>query len=187
METKKIFCNYLKLEVLPDAIKLQLKIKLNPKTPRYDVTAMAGATMCFDRLKNKKGMIVFYLIPTKEISKKYDRIADHNLQAKDSYNFSGLYLLEQVDNEPIVGFGNPMQDETFGKWRKTNNPFYEARDDGYLFLIQPDWKQIEIFVVRGGGGSIIANAQSLKDGFFVNEMERIRQQAQPIYNYCLNS
>ena len=184
---KKVFCNYLKLEVLPDDVKQLHKIKLNPKTPRYDVTAMAGDTTYIDGLKNNKGMIIFYLVPSKEISKKFDRIADQNLQAKDSYNFSGVYLLEKVEGEPLVGFGNPLQDETFGKWRKNKNPFYDVRDDGYVFLIQPDWKQIEIFVVRGGGGSIIAIAQSLKGGCYQKEIEDLRQKAKPIFDYCPNS
>ena len=80
------------------------------------------------------------------------------LQAKNSLNFTGLkdYFIEGK----ISGFayGYPNENPTYSS-KKTPNPFYEVKTDGYLFRVvmdnQPDGEALkptgfEMIVIEGG-------------------------------------
>lgn len=173
---------YIKIEQLPDELKAKHKIKIGGKTPRFDVTRFFGYYPELESIKNPKGQIFFYLMENMGYINATDqRRADNRLQAKDSLNFSSIYLLN-LNTEPLVGYGNPYDQKTYSKDKKPN-PFYECKTDGYLFIIQPDWKAIEIVVVTNGQPIIQAFAKAYADGEYNEAMATLRATAKPIFEY----
>ena len=179
-----MFSAYLCLEQLPDAVKSQHHIKTGGAVPRFDLTKMAGSLPGLDALTNRKGMVVMYLQRAMGIINASDgRRADCFLMAKNSLNFSSLYLLNRSNERAhFVGFGNPMSAETYGKDNKPN-PFYQSRNDGYIFIISPDWKKIEVFVVPNGKFVILGEASMVQKNMLDEAIQSIRQHACTFYPY----
>ncbi|MBK6782790.1 MAG: hypothetical protein IPG79_02835 [Saprospiraceae bacterium] len=63
------------------------------------------------------------------------------------------------------------------------NPLFEYRNDGYLFLINQDYSEIELFVIPDGRNLISSYYQKFIDGGFDDELKKLRQQAKDFYNY----
>ena len=183
METN-IFSAYLKLEQLPDEAKSRNKIKLGAKVPRFDLTRLAGYYKPLESLKNKKGQIILYLNETRGIIDSPDqRRADRFLMGKDSLNFSSVFLLDGSTNgSGFVGYGNPNRSKTFGK-KKLPNPFLECKNDGFLFLIAPDWQAVEILVIPDGCNTILGNAKALADGVYNEALGTMRATAKAFFQY----
>ena len=179
-----MFSAYLCLEQLPDQVKAQHHIKTGGAVPRFDLTKMAGSLPGLDALTNKKGMVVMFLQRTMGIINASDgRRADCFLMAKNSLNFSSLYLLNRSNERAhYVGFGNPMSSATYGKDNKPN-PFYQSRGDGYLFLIPEDWKQIEVFIIPHGKFTVIGEATMMQKNMLDEAIQSIRQHACTFYPY----
>lgn len=183
METN-IFSAYMKFEQLPDEVKRRNNIKVGAKVPRLDLTRLAGYYKPLQSLTNKNGQIFIYIQEAKDrINSPDERRAERYLQGKDSLNLSSVYLLRRSTPEsPFVGYGNPDRSKTFSKSHKPN-PFYECRDDGFLFLIAPDWQTIEILVVTNGYNTIQGNAKGLADGAYNEALETMREAAKSFYQY----
>lgn len=181
-----MFVAYLKFEQLPDEVKSKYKIKLNAKTPRFDLTRLAGYYKPLESLKNKKGQIVLYLNGTLGIIDSTDqRRADRFLMGKNSLNFSSIYLLDssiQTNRGCFVGYGNPNRSRTYSKENRPN-PFFECKNDGFIFLITPDWKAIEILVIPDGYNTILGNAKALADGVYNEALETMRATAKTFFQY----
>lgn len=184
MTATNIFSAYIRLEQLTDEVKTRHKIKIGAKVPRFDLTQMAGYYRPLERLKNRKGQVVLYLNETRGIIESPDtRRADRFLMAKDSLNFSSVYLLNMdTQGHSLIGHGSPNRSQTFGKDKK-QNPFYECRDDGFLFIISPDWRVIEVLVIPDGVNTILGNAKALFDGVYNGALETMRETSRIFYNY----
>lgn len=182
--TRALFDAYLRLEQLSDEVKTRHKIKIGANVPRFDFTQIAGYYRPLEHLKNKKGQVVFYLNETRGVIDSSDqRRADRFLMAKDSLNFSSIYLLSiETQDGKMIGYGNPNRAKTFGK-KKIANPFYECKDDGFIFIIEPDWNTIEVLIVPDGGNTILGNAKALADGVFDEALEKMRSSAKTFYQY----
>ena len=71
---------------------------------------------------------------------------------------------------------------------KKPNPFYEYKEDGFLFIIHPDDKDpnnlipvsIELIVLEGAKVLISAYCKQLEMGGFDEALEQLRKQAQPL-------
>jgi hypothetical protein len=161
------------------------------KTPRYAVTAQAGYFKPLEVLKDTKGNIVMYLNGTLGIIESPDtRRADCYLQCKDSMNFSSVYTLE-LNSKSIIAHGTPpdkqmLKPKTVKKQGKVTqveraNPFYENRNDGYLFLIAPDYKTIEILIVPNGRYLIQGLAKKLADGQCDEAIKTMRVVAKQVF------
>ena len=183
METN-IFSAYLKLEQLPDEVKSRNKIKLGAKVPRFDLTRLAGYYKPLESLKNKKGQIILYLNATRGILDSPDqRRADRCLMGKDSLNFSSVYLLDcSTNGGGFVGYGNPNRSKTYSKDKKPN-PFLEVKNDGFLFLIAPDWQAVEILVIPDGCNTILGNAKAMADGVYNEALATMRATAKTFFQY----
>ena len=96
---------------------------------------------------------------------------------------SSVYLL---DCEPkggrLVGYGNPPRDETFSK-DKRPNPFYDSRNDGFIFLISDEWRRIELLIIPNGYNTVLGNAKALQDGVYDEALETMRKAATPFFEY----
>lgn len=185
METN-IFSAYLKLEQLPDEVKTRNKIKLGAKVPRFDLTRLAGYYKPLESLRNKKGQIILYLNETRGIIESPDkRRADRFLMGKDSLNFSSVFLLDSSannDGNGFVGYGNPNRAKTYSKDKKPN-PFLEVKNDGFLFLITPDWRAVEVLIIPNGYNTILGNAKALADGIYNEALETMRMAAKTFFQY----
>jgi hypothetical protein len=85
-----------------------------------------------------------------------------------------VYLDNLKAGETLIGHGEPPQ----AKELKGNkpNPFYNNRMDGYLFIVAPDEKTIEILIVPQGRQLIRGYATMLADGQLneaLNELRRL--------------
>lgn len=185
--TAPIFTTYIRLEQLPDEVKKRHGGKAGAKVPRYDVTAMAGYYRPLEAIKNGKGMVIIYLHETRGIIDSPDqRRADRFLmakQAKDSVNVSSVYLLDMptAENKLIVGYGNPNGNP---KLKSGNpNPFAGCKNDGFLFLITPDWRQVEMLVVPNGLNTILGNTKALADGVYNEALKTMRAAATTYFQY----
>ncbi|MBK6362023.1 MAG: hypothetical protein IPF52_00445 [Saprospiraceae bacterium] len=65
----------------------------------------------------------------------------------------------------------------------SKNPLFEFRNDGYLFLINQDYSEIELLIISDGRNLISSYYQKLIDGGFDDELKNLRQQAKDFYKY----
>lgn len=174
---------YLLLEQLPDEVKKANKIKVGASVPRFDVTAVAGYYEPLEKFLNPKGMLFFYLQKSKGIINSPDvRRADYFLQcSKDSVNFSSIYEIGYTSTGDFVAFGEP--NNTLKLKKGIDNPFYQFKNDGYLFVIAPDYQKIECLVLPDCRYTIRGNAQQLINGNLDEALKTIRQSARPVFNY----
>ncbi len=175
---------YLLLQQLPDAVKEQNGIKVGASVPRFDLTKMAGSLPGLEDIANKKHQVVMYLQECRGIINSTDtRRADCFLMAKNSLNFSSIYLLNRTtEGAPFLGYGQFLKTETYGRdcWP---NPFYDNRLDGLIFIISPDWKKIEVLVSLAGRYIAAGEAGMVQRGEMAEAIDSIRESAQTFYPY----
>jgi hypothetical protein len=84
--------------------------------------------------------------------------------------------------ETLIGYGEPPQTKELKDRKKGSkpNPFFENREDGYLFLIAPDNNTIEILIVPNGRYVIQGVAKQLEDGQFNEALKQMRDTAKPM-------
>lgn len=144
------------------------------KTPKYMITFQRGYLPGMEQLKGKDGNINFYLM---ESRKKANEIPDMYLQGKNSLNFTGLkwYTL------PVEGigyaYGCPFDAPTYGKDKKVN-PFYDCRDDAYIFIVHQKGttrpSKIELIVLEHQKVLAAAYCKAAKDGKLNDMIQQIK-------------
>ena len=150
------------------------------KTPTYTITAQAGYYPPMEILRGRDGKISMNLM---EKLKEGDNVPSMRLQAKNSLNFTGLkdYFIDGK----LSGFayGYPLDKPTYSKDNK-QNPFYDYRQDGYLFIVGQDNKDtngiiptsFELIVLEGAKVLISAYCKQLIMGGFDDELNALRKQ-----------
>lgn len=151
------------------------------KTPKYTIVAQAGYFPVMEQLKGRDGQVSFNLM---EKLKEGSNVPAMRLQAKNSLNFTGLK--DYFENGKLSGFayGYPLDKETYSKDNKPN-PFYEYRNDGYLFIVHQDPNTpnnivptcIELIVLEGAKVLISSYCKELVMGGFDEEIKALRKQA----------
>lgn len=154
------------------------------KTPKYVVTVQAGYYPPMEAIRGKNGKVSMYLM---EKLKEGTNIPAIRLQAKDSLNFTGLK--DYFVNGKLSGFayGYPLADKTYST-KKKNNPFFEYKDDGFLFIIHQDSKaitetekirpsSIELIVLDSAKVLISSYCKQLMMGGFDEMLNSLRKQA----------
>lgn len=159
----------------------------NGKTPKYVITAQAGYFPPMENIVGRDGKVSMYLQVSKDSGSKKDNAPAMKLQAKDSLNFTGLkdYF---VDGK-LSGFayGYPLAAKTYSSKQKSN-PFYEYKDDGYLFIVHQDKNAntapeqirptiIELIVLEGAKVLISSYCKQLMMGGFDEAIKSLRDQA----------
>lgn len=152
------------------------------KTPKFTIVAQAGYYPPMTLLRGRDGQISMNLM---EKLKEGDNVPSMRLQAKNSLNFTGLkdYFIDGK----LSGFayGYPMDKQTYSKDEKIN-PFFDNKQDGFLFLIEQDKKDptnlipttIELIVLEGAKVLISAYCKQLVMGGFDEALQALRLQAQ---------
>lgn len=157
------------------------------KTPKYVITAQAGYYPPMEQIKGRNGLISMYLM---EKLKEGANVPSMRLQAKDSLNFTGLK--EYFVDGRLCGFayGYPLTDKTYSS-KKKENPFYEYKDDGYLFIVHQDRNAntapeqirptvIELIVLDGSKVLISSYCKQLMMGGFNEAIKSLREQAKQV-------
>jgi hypothetical protein len=156
------------------------------KTPRYVATATAGYFKPLEGIKNAQNEIVMFYQRNDKCNP--NSTSESRLQCKGDVNFSSVYFEGLKIGETLIGYGDPPQgemlkpkvDKKSGKKTVRLNPFYGNRADGYLFIITPDMKTIEILIVPNGRYLIQGAAKQLADGQLNEALKLIREAAKAI-------
>ena len=152
------------------------------KTPKYTITAQAGYYPPMELLRGRDGQISMNLM---EKLKDGDNVPSMRLQAKNSLNFTGLKDYFQDGKLSGFAYGYPLDKPTYSKNEKPN-PFFDYKQDGFLFLIEQDEKDptnltptsIELVVLEGAKVLISAYCKQLVMGGFDEALQALREQAQ---------
>lgn len=151
------------------------------KTPKYTITAQAGYYPPMELLRGRDGQISMNLM---EKLKEGDNVPSMRLQAKNSLNFTGLKDYFQDGKLSGFAYGYPLDKPTYSKDEKPN-PFFDYKQDGFLFLIEQDEKDptnltptsIELVVLEGAKVLISAYCKQLVMGGFDEALQALREQA----------
>lgn len=151
------------------------------KTPKYTIVEQAGYYPPMEQLKGRDGQISVNLM---EKLKEGDNVPSMRLQAKNSLNFTGLK--EYFIDGKLSGYayGYPLDKPTYSKDERPN-PFFEYKEDGFLFLIEQDKNDptniistsIELIVLEGAKVLISAYCKQLVMGGFDEALQALREQA----------
>lgn len=162
----------------------------NGKTPKYSITAQAGYYPPMDEIIGRDGKISMYLQVSRDSGSKKDNAPAMKLQAKNSLNFTGLkdYFIDGK----LSGFayGYPSSEKTYSS-KNLKNPFYEYREDGFLFIIHQDKTaettpdqirpaSIELIVLDGAKVLISSYCKQLMMGGFDEAIKQLREQAKSL-------
>lgn len=171
---------YYKLVRLPDEVRTANKIK---SKFRFDCTVytdmVAGGYKGLTYFVNSDGQLYFYLTPCRDfVNADSKRLAEWSLTNK-SINLSSIYF-EDFDF-PEIGYGYPNAKRLLSNG--SNNPQFDSRNDGYLFLLKADNSEIELLVLPDGRNLISSYYQRMIDGDFDSELKVLRSQAKPFHRY----
>jgi hypothetical protein len=152
------------------------------KTPKYTIVAQAGYYPPMEQLRGRDGLVSMNLM---EKLKEGSNIPSMRLQAKNSLNFTGLK--EYFEDGKLSGYayGYPLDKPTYSKDNKPN-PFYEYKEDGYLFIFYQDEKaptnliptRIEMVVLEGAKILVSAYCKQMRMGGFDEALAALRGQTQ---------
>ena len=154
------------------------------KTPKFTIVGAAGYYPPMELLRGRDTKVSMNLM---EKLKEGESVRCMRLQAKGRLNFTGLK--EWFVNDKLGGFayGYPSNKPTYSKDNKPN-PFYDYRNDGYLFVVHQDQSnpknliptEIELIVLEDARVLISAYCKQLVIGGFNEALENLRKQAKPL-------
>jgi len=152
------------------------------KTPKFTIVEQAGYYPPMEQLKGRDGKISMNLM---EKLKEGDNVPSMRLQAKASLNFTGLKEYFQDGKLSGYAYGYPLDKPTYSQ-KERPNPFYEYKEDGFLFLIEQGGNDpnsivptsIEMIVLEGAKVLISAYCKQLVMGGFDEALQALREQAQ---------
>ena len=128
---------------------------------------------------NDKGKLIFYKTPCRDfVNTDSKRLAEWSLTG-NGINFSSIYI-DDLDY-PEIGYGYPNASRLLSNG--SQNPLFEFRNDGYLFLINKDYSEIELLIIPDGRNLISSYYQKFIDGGFDDEVRELRKQAKIFYQY----
>jgi hypothetical protein len=170
---------YFKFIVLPEEVRKQHKIR---SLSRIDCIAYTDTGLQelngLTNFVNKKQQLAFYRTPAGEFVKaNSSRIAQWALTGNE-LNFSSLFMLAQF---PQFAWGCPNSKVKLKGGGE--NPMAAFKSDGYLFLINSDFSEIEVLILPHCAHIIELLFQQLLDGNFDEQIELMRRQAKPFFNY----
>ncbi|WP_018476693.1 hypothetical protein [Pontibacter roseus] len=172
---------YFRFENLPDQVKAKYGIR---SKARLDCTTHANTksyTGLIDFI-NAKGQMYLFKIPAREFVKANSkRLAEWAL-SNGKLNLSSIYF-EDVDF-PEYGYGYPSANRLLSNG--TANPLFPYRNDCYLFITNQDLTLVEVFIILNGRNLIPGYYQNLIDGALDSEIEQLRAQAKPFFDYGIS-
>jgi hypothetical protein len=122
---------------------------------------------------NSNGEVIMYYQRNEKCNQ--NSTAETRLQCKGGINFSSVYLVGLKIGKTLIGYGEPPQTKQLKGGKQ--NPFFDNKADGYLFIISPDLNTIEILVVPQGRQLIRGYAAKLMDGQLEEALNELRKSA----------
>jgi hypothetical protein len=178
-------CTYLRFAQLPERKNVERKGTIEQrKQPRYDLVASVGYWEALDRLKNYKGMLYFNLIPTNKNDnrKQVGTTPEYYLQCtpakSKTINFSGIRFQYSDGKETSSASGEPSDHSKLKAG--VDNPMYDQRNDGFLFLFSKDMQKLEVLIIGNGRILIDAYRKQLSLGGFDEVLQQLRLQAKGV-------
>ncbi|WP_162427843.1 hypothetical protein [Pontibacter pudoricolor] len=169
---------YFKFESLADEVRAKHGIKAKGRLDCLAYTNLTGYTGLTDFINAKRQMYL-YKIPAKEFVKSNSkRLAEWAL-SNGKLNLSSIYF-EDIDY-PEYGYGYPNANRLLSNGQP--NPLFPYRNDCYLFITNQDLTTVEILVITNGRNLAGAYYQRLIDGELESELEQLRAQAKPFFDY----
>jgi hypothetical protein len=177
--------------VLPDEVKQRNKFKINPTIPRLDCINHSGHYKGLEHFINNKGMLKFSLMRTDNIKADGKRKADYWLQGEKVMNFSSIYPFD-IQEDQIIAFGEPNDKPTVRRAKTVNkkriqtnvpNPMLPYKNDGFIFICNPDFTRIEILVIENGRFLVQAYCKKLLNSDFDEQLLQFRETAKEFYKY----
>lgn len=165
------------------------KFEYNPQSgssPSYARTKVCGYYPPLERLTFSrginKGKVAFFLMGVRE--EQQINAPKLYLQAAKSLNFTGLKGCMTLDS---FAYGFPSSEPTYSA-KNIPNPFYEYREDGYLFLFHQDTEKptsseqllpdsFELLVLEGGRKLISSYFQQMQLGYYDALLKECREKA----------
>lgn len=169
---------YYKLMSLSDEVRASNKIR---SKARLDCVSFTDLTN-YKGLKNfvsGKGQLFFYKTQAREIVEANSKRKAEWLLSNGSLNFSSIFI-EDFDF-PEYGYGYPNANRLLRDG--SPNPLFPFRNDGYLFICNSDYSQIELLIIPDSRNLISSYYHKLIDGGFDEDLKRFRNEAKPFYNY----
>ena len=159
------------------------------KTPKYVIKTQAGEYPPMEKIKDRNGDVSMYLLASRDSGSNKDNAPAMKLQAARSLNFTGLKDYFVDGKLSGYAYGYPLEAETYRKDKKPN-PFFEYRDDGYIFIIHQNDEAsteaeklkpscIELIVLEGAKTMIPAYCKQLMMGGFDDALRALRERAIP--------
>lgn len=151
------------------------------KTLKYRIMVESGYYAPMEKLKGKDGYISMYLQSQRN---ERNDIPAMWLQAKNSLNFTGLKSYFTDGKISGFAYGYPHDEKTYSK-KTIPNPFFDYRNDGFLFIINDDItgvapSNIELIVLEDAKPLIAAYCKQLLMGGFDEALKLLRGQAKPV-------
>ncbi len=152
------------------------------KTPKYTISEQVGYYAPMDKLVGRDKHISMNLL--QQDREDNSSTPPMKLQAKNSLNFTGLKNFWIEGEMSPFAYGFPMDKPTYSSKAKVN-PFYEYKDDGFLFIIHHDENDhkniiptcIELIVLENAKLLISAYCKQLEMGGFDAALNTLREQA----------
>lgn len=167
-------------------IRMWAKFEFDPDskaTPKYKLSENYKWVEELQSLVGKNGFISLYLCQKRE-GQPSDAPAMY-LQAKGSYNLTGLKDLYR-DNKPSgFAYGYPFNGSEYGGKKPMPDPLLKYKDDGFVFLFNygnnglP--KSFEMLWLCGAKQMITQHCKTLEIGGYDEELKKCRAEANP-YN-----
>ena len=140
-----------------------------------------------EKVKDRNGDVSMYLLASRDSGSNKDNAPAMKLQAARSLNFTGLKDYFVDGKLSGYAYGYPLEAETYSKEKKPN-PFFEYKDDGFLFMVHHDDtasteaekirpSYIELIVLEGAKVLIPAYCKQLMMGGFDDALRALREQA----------
>ena len=171
---------YYKLATLPEEVRAANKIRSKKRLDCICYTDMvADGYKGLTNFVNSKEQLFFYKTPCRDfVRTDSKRLAEWSLTG-GGLNFSSLYI-DDLDYQEI-GYGYPNAKEYLSNGSK--NPLFEFRNDGYLFILNKDYTEIELLIIPDGRNLISSYYQIMIDGGFDDDIRELRKQAKGFYKY----
>lgn len=172
---------YFRFESLTDELRAANKIKSKARLDCIGYTDyLPGGYSGLINFVNAKGMLYFYLTEARDfVNADSRRVADYSL-TNASINLTSIYIEDL--QFPQYGYGTPNAKRFLANGKE--NQLFEHRLDGYLFVMNQAYSQIEMFVIPGGRNLIYAYYQKLIDGGLDEDIQNLRKAAKPFFDYA---
>lgn len=130
---------------------------------------------------NPKGMLYLNKTQARNISKvALQRQAVWMLTNKN-INLSSIFV--DVPEHPEYGYGNPPYSQMLGKNRNKPNPLFIYRNDLYLFVLKPDYSEVELIIIPEQKNLWNTYYFKLIQGELDEILQELRKKAVVFYDY----